>query len=703
MKFLKKCLLFLLLSSVLCGAVGCKKSQTDQYKRDDDVLINRVSYDGVHINNITETNREFIKNGNTDYVLIVPAVLSAELTTAKNDFLYLFKQATNIDLIVLKDTGVKHSKNAKYLSIGNTETFQSTGLTVSASELGYDGYQIFTVDDSIYMVGAYDVGSAYSIYSFFEHAFHYEAYYSDCIVIDKDVKNLNFKIFDVKEIPDVALRTSGMFAEMGYYREETPDSKYFSARMKSLHHKHYWVMPFCKKYDKSTATNSDHSSFVALPKETYSEKHPKWYSNNGNQLCYTARGDEKELDLMAQELAKKIIFSYQLYDKESYPYMNVIHFGMEDNYNSCSCDECVRLSDYYGTEAGAVCIFVNKAAKIFKEWENGKSVYELFDKEVIGSDASWMDVDPKPYKRDDFRILFFAYNNLVKAPVTYDAATKTYTPIDDKVILLDNVGVYHADIEMDWANSLYNPYNEVNEEARINLGAWATLTNKIWNWNYCIYYNSNTVFYDGFNTINANDIAYRAACGVDAVYTEGDGSQYARDTGFNALKMYLHYKLYWNSALNTQELVDNYFDAMFADASDIMYEMFMDIRTYCAYINQINGLNNKNSVYNAIVYEKYWDKQTLRNWMNMCDEAVSLIGKYKDSNPEYYEKLRGRIKQEYVFPCLLFLRLYGNKIPVAEKNELLNNLKSDAEKYDLLKLRDSKYHDRYLVDILNGL
>ena len=703
MNFLKKALLFLLLGSVLCGVVACKDEKNEQYKRADDVLIERASYNGVHVNNVQDTDREFIKNGDTDYVLVVPAVLSAELTTAKEDFLYLFKQATNIDLIVLKDTGVKHSKDAKYLSIGNTETFQSTGLTVNATELGYDGYQIFTLDNSIYMVGAYDVGSAYSIYSFFEHMFHFETYYSDCIEIDKDVKNLDFKILDVKEIPDVALRTSGMFAEMGYYREETPDCKYFSARMKSLHHKHYWVMPFCKQYDKSTATNADHSSLIALPKETYSEKHPKWYSNNGNQLCYTARGDEKELDLMAQELAKKIIFSYQIYDKNSYPYMNVIHFGMEDNYNSCSCEECVRLSDYYGTEAGAVCIFINKAAKIFKAWENGTSIYELFDESVIGEDASWMDIDPTPYIREDFRILFFAYNNLVKAPVKYNASTKTYTPVDEKVVLLDNVGVYHADIEMDWSNSLYHPYNEINEEARINLGAWATLTDKIWNWNYCIYYNSNTVFYDGFNTINANDIAYRAACGVDAVYTEGDGSQYARDTGFNALKMYLHYKLYWNSSLNTQELVDNYFDAMFADASDVMYEMFMDIRTYKAYLDETNGLNGKNSVYNAIIYEKYWDKQTLKTWMNMCDEAVSLIEKYKTSNPEYYEKLRGRIKQEYVFPCLLFLRIYGDKIPVAEKTELLNDLKADAEKYDLLMLRDSKYHDRYLIDLLNGL
>lgn len=706
MKILKKTLTILLLVITTFVAASCKscgKNTDAAVKRSDDTIIERTSYNGVHINEIENTDKEFIKNGNTDYVLVVPEHLSAELVDAKADFLYLFKQATNIDLLVIKDSGVKHSKDAKYLSIGNTETFRSTGLSVDSAELGFDGYQIFTVDNSIYMVGAYDVGSAYSIYSFFEHMFHYEAYYSDCVAIDKNVSSLNLKKISVKEIPDVALRTKGMFAEMAYYREETPDSKYFSARMKSIQGKTHWYMPFCTKYDKSTAKRADHSSLIALPKEIYAEKHPKWYSNNGDQLCYTARGDEKELNLMAQELAKKIIFSYQVFDKESNPYMNIMQFGMEDNYNSCSCAECMRLSDYYGTEVGAVCIFVNKAADIFKAWENGTSIYDLFSEEIIGDDASWMDVDPTPFKRDDFRIMFFAYNNLTKAPVNYNTETKVFTPVDEKVILHDNVGVYIADIEMDWSNSLFNPYNEVNNEARLNLKAWSVLTDKIWNWNYCVYYNSNTIFYDAFSSLSANDIAYRAACGVACVYTEGNGGQFARDTGFNALKMYLHYKLYWNSSLNTQELVNNYFDAMFADASDVMYEMFMNMRTYNAYVYKKYGLDGKNSVYNTILDQKYWDKQTLKTWMNMCDTAVGMIEKYRISNPDYYEKLRGRIKQEYVFPALLFLRLYGREIPVSEKNTLVSALKVDAEKYDLLMLLDSDYHNRYLFQLLDSL
>ena len=87
MNFLKKALLFLLLGSVLCGAVACKDEKNEQYKRADDVLIERASYNGVHVNNVQDTDREFIKNGDTDYVLVVPAVLSAELTKAKEDFL----------------------------------------------------------------------------------------------------------------------------------------------------------------------------------------------------------------------------------------------------------------------------------------------------------------------------------------------------------------------------------------------------------------------------------------------------------------------------------------------------------------------------------------------------------------------------------------------------------------------------------------
>ena len=706
MSLFKKALAILLLAAtafVTAGCKGCGKNKSGEVKRSDDTITERATYNGVHVNNIEETDKDFIKNGNTDYVLVVPATLSNELLNAKADFLYLFKQATNIDLRVIKDTGVKHSKDAKYLSIGNTETFQSTGLSVDSSELGFDGYRIFTLDNSIYMVGAYDAGSAYSIYSFFEHTFHYEAYYSDCIVIDKDVSNLKLKKLDVKEIPDIKLRSSTMFSEMAYYREETPDSKYFAARMKSVHTSFHYIMPFCEKYDKSSARRIAHTSFVALPKQTYASKHPDWYSNNGDQLCYTARGDEKEFNLMAQEVAKKIIFSYQAFDKQSNPYMNVIHFGIEDNYNTCSCAECKKLSDYYGTEVGAICIFVNKAADIFRAWENGTSIYELFSEEIIGDDASWMDVDPTPYKRNDFRIMFFAYNNLVKPPVNYDEAAGSFTPIDDKVVLHENVGIYIADIEMDWTNSLYSPDSEINKEARLNLKAWTTLTDKIWNWNYCVYYNDNAIFYDAFGSLSADDIAYRASCGVEFLLSEGSGSPYARDTGFNALKMYLNYKLCWNTSLDMQELINNYFKAMFADASDVMYDMFMDIRTYSANVNKANGLNGKNSVYNVILVKDYWNKQTLKTWMDACDNAISLIEKYKTSNPDYYEKLRGRIKQEYVFPSVLYLRLYGGEIPVSDKSELIAALKADAEKYDLLMLCDSSYHNRYLYQILDSL
>ena len=85
--------------------------------------------------------------------------------------------------------------------------------------------------------------------------------------------------------------------------------------------------------------------------------------------------------------------------------------------------------------------------------------------------------------------------------------------------------------------------------------------------------------------------------------------------------------------------------------------------------------------------------------MNKRTESIRL----KHLQDIYYEKLRGRIKQEYVFPALLFLRLYGSEIPVSEKNALVSALKVDAEKYDLLMMLDSDYHNRYLFQLLDSL
>lgn len=696
MKRIKKWLSFALGCILMLSIVGCGKQETP--------LEYVPTYNGTHINEVTDTDIPFIENGKTEYSLVVPQELTDVMKTAKEDFVLLFKRATGITISVVLDTGLEHNENNKYLSLGDNQLFRSTGLTVDAKELGYDGYQIFTKDKSIYMVGAYDTGSAYSIYSFFEHYFHYETYYADCVVIDTGVKNLTLKNLTVKEIPDIELRSSGMVQEVLYYRSGSEDCKYYANRLKSTAYVSTWMMPFYYDYDTSSKKVFTHNTATILPKGTYGSQYYQWFSNNGNQLCFSARGDAELFELMAQEVAKKVIFSYIHYSGER---ANAINISMEDNYETCSCEECQAISEYYGAESAAPCIFVNRVADIFAEWENKtvtqKALTDIFDEKIIGDDAVWMDVDPTPYIREDFRILFMAYNNYATAPVIYNEKKDTYTTKDDKVRLRDNVGIYWIDIEM---NSQYGVLHESNIESRRSLEGWASMTDTIWCWNYATYINEQFCFYDSFNAINSSEYAFRALNNVKMQKQQisgGTDGRGGRNATFRNLLVYLHYKLAWNTSLNTQELVDNFFQAMYAEAGDIMQGLFNDMRVYCANMVEENDLHKKSSIYNPVDDAKYWNKQALVSWMNACDEALKKIEKYKTIDLEYYELIRGRIKTEYVSPSFLYLKYYGNEISSTEKYELVSSLKEDAIKYDLGEMADAEWSTIKWIEFLNSL
>jgi hypothetical protein len=677
MKIIKKLILFVVVLAISLSAVACKGCNKDNPDEKE-----QSSY-GTHVNNVTDTNEKFITNGKTEYSLVIPQKMSKLLTDAKEDFVYLFKKATGIDIQVIKDTGLTHKAENKYISLGDTELFSSSGLE-KATDLGFDGYQIFTKDHSYYLIGGYDDGSAYSIYSFFELLFNYEAYYSDCVVIDENVKDLNFKILDVKEIPDVAARCTMTLAEMSGPTSDTPDSKYLASRWKSVHWKSVYQLPVHKYYDKSSSTEYSHSILWAVPKDVHFANHPKWFAESGTQLCYTARGDESEFELMAQEVAKKVIFSYTTYDKENYPYANIIHFGISDDYNSCFCDNCKELNDRYGTESGAWCIFFNRVGDIFKAWEQGTPIDELFDPSIIGEDASWMGVDPTPYIREGFRITFFAYNSGIIAPVNYDKKSDTYTPIDDKVILRDNIGVFLADVERDWQKGFYS---EQNEYCRINMGAWASLTDTIWYWSYGRNFNNGLCFYDNFDSITTEEYSFMARNSIKMSLLEMSAGLNSRQTNWEILMAYLHYKLLWNSSLDTNVLIDNWFKAMFNEASETMKELFFDMRTYTAQVVAENGGHTKNSIFSGgIASKKYWKKQTLKSWIDMCDLAESYIEHYKATDPEYYEVLRGHIKTEYVFPAYNYLYIYGEELDPAVKKAMIKEMQEDAVKYNLTNM-----------------
>lgn len=130
--------LFLLSFGCTNSDVDIDNSTNEKISSTIDTL--RVSYSGTHVFNVTETEKDFIKDGKTDYKLVVSSKASAVVANAVTEFRYFFEKATGINLDVIYDNGdMSHSANQKYISIGETSLLKTSGVFCDIKVFGRDG------------------------------------------------------------------------------------------------------------------------------------------------------------------------------------------------------------------------------------------------------------------------------------------------------------------------------------------------------------------------------------------------------------------------------------------------------------------------------------------------------------------------------------------------------------------------------------
>lgn len=655
----KKNIISILLSLALFlpsfGCASCNVDDNGKIESTTDSL--RVSYSGTHVFNVTETEKDFIKDGKTDYKLVVSSKASSVVVNAVTEFRYFFEKATGIYLDVIYDNGnMSHTANQKYISIGETSLLKTSGVSYDKKALGRDGIRIETKDGNIYLAGGYDTGTLYSVYAFMELFFGFEIYYWDCYTLNTGVKDLKFKTLDVTDIPDIENRAGS--GSLGCISNDTRtyDSRMYGARARAMEGRGANLLPIYKEYDLNSAYASSTNSNVVLAKDIYYAEHSAWFSdivdpNHKPQLCYTAHGDQSEFDLMTQEAAKKIIFTLENLPVEEGK--NAVTITMEDNYDCCNCEKCTELAEYYGTEAGAVCIWMNRVGELVEEWLNDPANVEHY--------------------REDFRIWFFAYYNFEKAPAKYNETTKRYEPIDDKVKLRDNVSVYYAPIHCDFQRGFFD---EEVAEYRENIDKWDSISDHIQYWLYFTNYTYPMYFYDTFSYFAEDTFAYIASHDAEMLFLEGVASSV--DTTFQNLKFYIAKELMWDTTKSAAELTDKWFDAMFGDGAAYMREYFNTLRAHTSMICQEYGLYGERSCYTAINQKAYWPLMTLRNWMDLCDKALEAVTYYEIVNPEYYTALKRHILIEWLSPAYITLDLYGREsgtgLSSVEKQKVINRI-----------------------------
>ena len=611
---------------------------------------------GVHDLTAPEIDGKYIvKDGATDYVLVIPAAADSRVELAADEFRVLFKRATNIDIPSVRDDSgdvVLTDDNAKRISVGETTLITSRSEKEKA-ELGYDrgmlgldGVRIITENNTVYLLGGTFYGVLYSVYDFMQICFNYEFYYRNCIEMDRNVKNLKLRDFNVTDLPDIATRCYGnnvsLFKDAWAFElnsgvVDATDVSRAMQRYRYINSTEIYL-PIYTEVDGTEYTYGLHSAYYYVHPESKEGWRGTWLSDAADvnnhayqELCYTAHGNEEDLEALVTACANKIIYSLTL---DRWSDRNYVGFTIMDGGYQCTCKACDEAYRKDGNSyAGAIIRVCNRIMEKVKAWmaENGQEERELY-------------------------LYFLAYGTTEKAPVIYDEEKSKYVPANDSVICRDDVCAYlctHND-----SRSIYYADGE-NKQDIEELVKWGAVTKHIFNWFYQQRYVLYSAYFDTFSMLNNDMYAYALQNGATYVNNQGD---YRGETvtGYGILNEYVFSKLMWDCTLDMEELCKKFFKAMYKDAADTMYEIFVGEREYSMTVSQDTSVGEYN-------YSKpdraslYPYKAHLLPLMEKYEKALSEIEALKVTSPDEYELVRQRINTEYVAPLYLTLRFYGSK------------------------------------------
>lgn len=641
-----KILSLLLIILSIFSFAGCNRGKKDQpvpeqQKPVDNKYNNDESnWTDSHWFEAKDTSNYMVIDGKTEYKIVAPSSKSTAIQYAVDEFVTLFKEATGLTLSVDRSDALEHTVSGKYISIGETSMYKSSGLNVDIDSLGKDGVRILTKDNTVYILGGDDYGVLYGVYDFLKINFGFETFYKDCYVIDKGVKNLKHKNYNVTDLPDVPMKQ-----RMGilYSSTQNYDDVMYSYRLRMVDDRAKYFFPIHEEKNQTSKWDVNHNSLYFLPMAQYKVEgtdnyYPEFYSTAGEQLCYTARGDKEKYEKMVELCADKVIWTLQTYTPDKNPLMNIIHIGAQDNWAKCECNACKEFAKAHNdSDAAAVLKFVNDMGKIVVEWMNKP--------------------ENEQYKRDNLQFSFFVYQWTLKPPFTVND--------DGTINIAEDLKAYEGvTIKPFTAFSTLNPSVKVDDEqnnASIKEAEmWCKYAPNAWSWTYGGFFQDYFCFYDVY-TFYSDYFKFLYKNNFQYSYAQFHSNQRGADSGFFTFANYVISKLSWDSSLNLTQLIDDYFDAMYGEASDTMKVIFNACRDW---FNTTRGEYNWTWSANQLKPTDRTDLISLgfvNSLFTYFEQAYSDIEVYKEDKA-VYDRIKSHIDIEWLFPAKVAIGLYSNKM-----------------------------------------
>ncbi|MBR2376081.1 MAG: DUF4838 domain-containing protein [Clostridia bacterium] len=607
--------------------------------------------DGVHIINVSKSNHKLVDNGKSKYKLVYPDNAGSIGIRAVTEFQAYFRDATGVMLPSIKASEAEYTTDSEYIVFGNVPfTEEAMQNEFDWTKMNSSGYAIETVGNSIFVKGGSEYGVLNAAYELLSQFVNWRVYSMDMVLYDQNVKDLNLKNFMVFDVPDIQYPLTAFGC--GGYQNST------------------WSHRFRMYVDQEIYCNKlgGHTVFVLLPKDTYLEEYPEWYTADQMQLCYTARGDadkyEKMVSTMVETLKGYFIAN---------PNHNRIGVTQMDFAVWCQCEKCQEIVKKYGAEAATQTLFINDVATRLEKWANEEQDGRKLE------------------------IVVFAYHKTEKAPVkeviNESGDVIGYEPSAPEMVLHPSVAVWFAPISAFYNQSIYSEANKSTYEL---FKAWSVLASQMQAW----YYDVNFSYYMiPNNTFGAKQDWYRVAqeYNIELLFNQGTWNT-MQSTAFTNLKSWLNSKFSWNVEYDYQTLLNQFFTDYFGPAGNVMRKYFDQLEANLSCFDEKLG-----SLYSPIRSQTYWKKPLLNSWLKLFDDAYKAIEPIKESNENLYELYRKHIELESLTVYYLLVELYATTFSETRSAELKTTLAYGINNHGIQRLSEPVDGPTYAASLLASI
>lgn len=545
------------------------------------------------------------ENGSSRYRIVIPENAAVAEELAASRLAQYIQEATGAVIPVVADTGLSYNEECYYISVGETTLLEGSDITVSYDVLGPEGVFIANRGRQIFVTGAESDGTLYAAQEFLSKQVGFEVYYTDEIYLNDQTDVPVYNYHDYISVPDIE---EGRWVGCGNFA---------SFADSSLMRFQYGYADGSFNSEGNIWGSWSHSMpQLGITRDEYpEEEYDDWFFGE-SQYCFSQMS-------LADEAAKQIVARIPQYPNAKY-----WQIGDGDSNRSCDCEDCQANREKYGTQGGIMMAFLNRVGE---QVEKLMAEQNITDREIL--------------------ILGLAYEGTAAPPTHYDEFTESYVANEPAVIARHNVGMMYAPIT-DCTHHSYNDTRCIDHQTRIDrmLGWSAVVPDNLSLWLY------NTNFRDYFLPYNdwggiKDDAAMYEDMGVTFIFSQScKNGRYS----FDALRLYLRSKLWWDSSLDYNTLFENFFNNYYKAAAPEMLEYFNLIQShYMELYATLSGTRPSAGCGNCFDAPTYygmgnWSYQYLMKAKDIMQRAYDKVAN-SGLPANVREKLNDRIRVEEVY------------------------------------------------------